>query len=80
KGTALYNLERYEEALECYDKAIELKPDSEEAWNNKGNTLRKLGKNKEAIDCYDAVLRINPDNAEAQASNRARVSDKKKKR
>ena len=40
KGIALFNLGRYEEALKAYDKAIELKPDLVELWNNKGNALR----------------------------------------
>ncbi|MGF3495952.1 MAG: tetratricopeptide repeat protein, partial [Methanothrix sp.] len=35
---------------ECYDKAIELKPDFAEAWYNKCIALRKLGRISEAED------------------------------
>ncbi len=33
---------RYEEALKCYDKALEINPKDACAWNNKGRALRKL--------------------------------------
>ena len=35
EGDALFNLGSYEEAIEAYDKALELDPTNEEAWNNK---------------------------------------------
>ena len=54
-----------EEAIRAYDKAIELNPDSTEAYNNKGNALRDLGKNVEAIRVYDKAIELNPDNVAA---------------
>ena len=36
KGRFLTELEQYEEAIKCYDKAIELEPDFAEAHVNKG--------------------------------------------
>ncbi|MFZ0514400.1 MAG: tetratricopeptide repeat protein [Candidatus Nitrosopolaris sp.] len=36
KGQALFNLRQYQEALVCYEKALELRPKYIEAMNNKG--------------------------------------------
>ena len=51
----------YEEAIASYDKALEIKPDYHEAWNNRGNALRNLGRLEEAIASYDKALEIKPD-------------------
>jgi len=61
KGTALVNLERYEDALEAYEKAIEIKPDYLSALNNKGTALRNLGKNEDALEAYEKAIDIKPD-------------------
>ena len=60
KGEALFESGKYEEAIECYDKAIELKNDYTNAYANKAGTLEKLGRDKEAIENYDLALAINP--------------------
>jgi len=53
KGDTLVNLKRYEEALNAYDKTIELKPDCAEAWKNKGDILKeKFGRYQESYDSY----------------------------
>src|SRR5204862_218097 len=57
---SLYALERYEEAVEAYDRAIAADPDNEEAWNNKGFTFFMLGIHDEALACYEKALAINP--------------------
>lgn len=44
---ALADKENYG-AIECYDKAIELKPDFAEAWNGKGNVFEQQGKIRES--------------------------------
>ena len=56
---------KYEKAIECYDRALEINPNFVEAWNNKGNVLDELGRYEEAIECYDKALEINPNYAEA---------------
>jgi tetratricopeptide (TPR) repeat protein len=53
------------EAIECYDKALELNSEFACAYNNKGLSLYYLGDNNEAIECYDKALEINPQNADA---------------
>ena len=51
KGVDLGKLERYEEALSCYDEAIKLYPEYLLALYGKGNSLRKLGRDEEAEQC-----------------------------
>ncbi|MEM8640710.1 MAG: tetratricopeptide repeat protein [Cyanobacteria bacterium P01_G01_bin.54] len=55
----------YEEAIAAYDQALHIKPDKDEAWNNRGIALRKLGRYEEAIAAYDQALHIKPDKDEA---------------
>ncbi|BDA65900.1 hypothetical protein CAL7716_000660 [Calothrix sp. PCC 7716] len=50
----LGQLGRFEEAIASYDKAVEIKPDFYEAWNNRGNALRNLERFEEAIISYDS--------------------------
>jgi len=42
KGNALYDLEKYEEAIVYYDKALEIEPNHVDALNNKGLALNAL--------------------------------------
>jgi curved DNA-binding protein CbpA len=65
KGGTLYFLGKYDEAIKCYDKAIEIDPDNSVVWNNKGLALSSLGKYDEAIKCYDKVIEIDPNDADA---------------
>jgi tetratricopeptide (TPR) repeat protein len=64
KGGALYSLGKYDEAIKCYDKAIEIDPDNPVVWNNKGLALNSLGKYDEAITSYDKAIEIDPDDAD----------------
>ena len=55
----------YEQALFYYDGAVELRPDYEEGWNNRGNVLDALGKFEDALKCYDRAIDIRPYGEEA---------------
>ncbi|MCX6673110.1 MAG: tetratricopeptide repeat protein [Methanothrix sp.] len=65
KGFALSSLGWYDEALQAYDRAIEIDPNFAEAWNNKGTTLHKQDKYDEAIKAYDEAIRLDPEYVDA---------------
>src|SRR5262249_39761634 len=52
-------------ALANYDKAIALKPDFAEAFNDRGNILRELQLFDEALASCDKAIALKPDYAEA---------------
>jgi tetratricopeptide (TPR) repeat protein len=60
-----YELKRYEEALDSYDRALAIRPDFAHALGNRGNVLFELKRYEEALDSYDRALAIQPDFAEA---------------
>ena len=64
KGNALVESSMYDDAIKCYDKALEINPGSMEAWNNKGLALARTGRLAEAVQCYDKALEINPGDTE----------------
>lgn len=64
QGKSLEDQGKYEEAIACYDKVIEIDSNNEEAWSSKGFSLHSLGRYEEALACYDKAMEINPDNFE----------------
>jgi tetratricopeptide (TPR) repeat protein len=62
KGTSLNTLGRYDEAIRCLEKALEIDLRDAAAWNNKGISLDSLGRYEEAIRCYEKALEIDPQN------------------
>ena len=66
KGIALAKLGRHDEALQAFDKAIELSPEHVPyAWTSKGDSLRDLGRYEDAINAYDEALELYPKPANA---------------
>jgi tetratricopeptide (TPR) repeat protein len=53
-------LKRYEEAIECYNRAIELNSSNEGILNNKGACLLHLGRDVEALECFNKAIELNP--------------------
>ena len=49
-----------EEAVACYRRALELKPDYAEAHANLGNTFKDRGKLDEAVASYRRALALKP--------------------
>ncbi|MGA9525154.1 MAG: tetratricopeptide repeat protein, partial [Myxococcaceae bacterium] len=59
-GDRLRVRERYDSALDAYDKAIALKPDRAEPVAGRGLTLLDLGQRSEAESAFREALRLNP--------------------
>jgi tetratricopeptide (TPR) repeat protein len=58
-GAILLTLKRFEEAIVCFDRALEIDPQFSEAisgWSDKGHALIALGRYEAAITCFDAAL------------------------
>lgn len=51
---------RLEEALQRFDMATLLYPESYRIWHNRGGTLRDMGRFEEALSSYDRALELNP--------------------
>ena len=58
-------MNRPDEALASYDKALALRPDYPEALNNRGVTLFWLNRLDEALASYDKAIALKADDAEA---------------
>ncbi len=69
-GNALRNASRFEESVECYLKALELKPDYADAHNNLGIAYAELGRFDEAVASYTRCLKVRPEHVDAHM-NRA---------
>ena len=65
RGETLLELERYDDALAAYNRAVELRPEYAEAWNGKGDTLLALKRYEEARNAYDKAIQFQPDYGEA---------------
>src|SRR5207237_4963032 len=53
KGQSLLSLDQAEEALTCFDEALQLAPGNTDAFIKKAMALERLRKLQEAIECYD---------------------------
>ena len=65
RGNELLSSERYQDAIDAYDKVLSTAPATFGAWNNKGFALKELGKYQEAIECFTKALAINGRDATA---------------
>jgi tetratricopeptide (TPR) repeat protein len=55
------NINKALEALQFFDRALEIDSENYLAWANKGLILKTLEKVEEALLCYNRALRINPE-------------------
>ena len=56
QGLKFSDLEKLEDALSCFDKAIEIDEKRPDAWFSKGIVLQTLEKYKDAIECFDKTI------------------------
>ncbi len=59
-GKTFHALDRYEDEVEAYEKALDLNEDNVQAWNLKGAALYEKGLYDEAELCFDRVLEVEP--------------------
>jgi PAS domain S-box-containing protein len=61
RGVDLYYRQgRYEEALTCFERTIEMKEDHAGAWKGKGICLKELGRYEEALQCFVRAIALAP--------------------
>ena len=64
-GVALMAVNKIDESIDNFSRAIQIKPDFAEAYNNMGVAMERHGNLTEAVSHYREALRIKPDYAEA---------------
>lgn len=57
-GNEFFNHGQYQDAIKCYNRAIELNPEYIEAWNNLGLSFQKLGNTEEARKCNNRIREL----------------------
>jgi tetratricopeptide (TPR) repeat protein len=71
RGCALHACRQYEEALAEFERAIAMRPDLPQPYNNLGSTLYALGRYDLALDALDRALAINDTFADAYRNKAA---------
>src|ERR671931_375749 len=64
-GKALFQRSLFAEAIQCYDKAVEVDPKDVRGYNGKGAALGSLGRYEEAIKWYDKAVEVDPKNVDS---------------
>jgi len=49
-------MHKKEEAVECFNKVIEIDPNDAEVLDEKGTALNTLGRNAEALECFEKAI------------------------
>src|SRR5207244_2929141 len=58
--TCLRRLDRRQDALASYDRALEINPRHANAWAGKGSCLAELERFDESIPCFENAISIDP--------------------
>jgi tetratricopeptide (TPR) repeat protein len=77
-GTILFNQDNLAEAIQRFERALQIKPDSADTLNNLGGALARQGKLDKAIQYYDRALQLKPDDVEAQNNLGVALADQGK--
>lgn len=65
KGKTFSLSKNYEEAMKCFDKALELDPNVANSWFNKGQVFMHLENYEEAMHCFVKALELNHNHLDA---------------
>ncbi len=60
QANTLYDLQRYQEALNTYEQAVEIRGDYADAWNGKAKAFYELKKYQDALIAYDKSIQLQP--------------------
>jgi PAS domain S-box-containing protein len=65
RGVELYYKHgNFQEAIQCFDRVLEMEPKNAAAWNGRGICLKELGRYEEALQCFDRVIELTPEDEE----------------
>jgi tetratricopeptide (TPR) repeat protein len=65
-GVAYYNLDRFEAAIDCYDRVLARQPDHHQARGNRAAAVLALGQVEECVSELDIVLAADPEASDAR--------------
>ena len=65
KGISLVELEKYEDAITCYDKAATTDANDSLIWYNRGVALTQLENFDDALSSYEKAIEVSPGYADA---------------
>ena len=68
RGVAFSRRQQQKEAIEDFNRAIQLYPEYAAVYNNRGNVLARLGKRPEGVACYRQAIQLMPNYADAYAN------------
>ncbi len=60
RGAMYHATQKFEEAIECYNKAIELDPQDINAWEFRANSFARLGQKQQMLDDLIKAFGLNP--------------------
>ena len=60
RGVAKWRMKQTKEAIEDFNKSIQLSPDNATVYNNRGNALMDLGHPDEAVKDFDRAIALSP--------------------
>ena len=69
-GNAYLISNDFDQALRCYDRAIELEPEEPSHHNNKGGALARLQRFDIALEVYDECLQLDPNHLTAKEAKK----------
>ena len=67
-GNDLFDQEKYQDAINQYDKALALVPNDSDVIYQKGRALNNLGQYQEALNTYNKALSLSPNDTDILAS------------
>lgn len=76
KAVRLIKEQKYQEAAQVYDQVLEIHPEAERAWSNKGVCLDALGDNDKALECLNKAIDFNPNYVFALSTKAAMLAIK----